>query len=136
MIEKKVLVPNRVRCIEGGFSYIPHRFLTDGFLDSLSQIEILLYFFLCLVSDRYGLSYYAYDAICSLMKLTVEQYIEARDALIEKGLIAFDGTMFQVLDLPSKPTPSSRTTIVYESDRAEHIRDLIQLSLWGSDNGQ
>ena len=130
MFKKKILVPNRIRRVEGGFSFIPHRFLTDGFLDSLSQIEILLYFFLCMASDRYGLSFYAYDVICSLMKLTLEQYIEARDALIEKGLIAFDGTVFQVLDLPAKPVQSSRTTIVLESDRAEHIKDLVQLSLW------
>ena len=103
MVSKKVLNPDRLRRIEGGFSFIPHRFLTDGFLDSLSQIEILLYFFLCLVSDRYGLSFYAYDAICSLLGLSVDEYIEARDGLIGKDLIAFDGTLFQVLDLPSKP---------------------------------
>ena len=103
MIRKKVLNPHRVRRIDGGFSFIPHRFLTDGFLDSLTQKELLLYLFLILVSDRYGLSYYSYDAICSLLQLTVEHYIEARDGLIKKDLIAFDGTVFQVLDLPSKP---------------------------------
>ena len=48
MIEKKLLQPNRVRHINGGFSFIPHRFLTDGFLSSLTQKEILLYFFLIL----------------------------------------------------------------------------------------
>ena len=103
MIKKKVLNPHRVRRIDGGFSFIPHRFLTDGFVDSLTQKELLLYLFLILVSDRYGLSYYSYDAICSLLQLTVEHYIEARDGLITKQLIAFDGTLFQVLALPSKP---------------------------------
>ena len=48
MIKKKVLEPDRIRHIQGGFSFIPHRFLTDGFLASLSQIEILLYLFLVL----------------------------------------------------------------------------------------
>jgi hypothetical protein len=57
MIQKRILVPNRVRHIDGGFSFIPHRFLTDGFLSSLSQREILLYLFLALVSDRHGLSF-------------------------------------------------------------------------------
>ena len=103
MIKKKVLNPHRVRRIDGGFSFIPHRFLTDGFVDSLTQKELLLYLFLILVSDRYGLSYYSYDAICSLLQLTVEHYIEARDGLITKQLIAFDGTLFQVLALPSQP---------------------------------
>ena len=68
MITKKVLDPNRVRRIDGGFSFIPHRFLTDGFLSSLTQKEILLYFFLILASDRSGLSCYSYDAICSFFK--------------------------------------------------------------------
>jgi hypothetical protein len=109
MIKKKIINPQRVRCIEGGFSYIPHRFITDGFLTSLTQKEFLLYLFLVLVSDRYGLSFYSYDAICSLLQLTLDQYILSRDALIEKDLIAFDGTLFQVLDLPPKPLKSSRT---------------------------
>jgi hypothetical protein len=59
--------------------------------------------FLVLVSDRYGLSYYAYDSICSLLQLTLEDYIQARDDLLKRDLIAFDGTLFQVLQLPAKP---------------------------------
>ena len=103
MIKKKIISPERVRRIEGGFSYIPHRFITDGFLTSLTQQEFLLYIFLALVSDRYGLSFYSYDAMCSLLHLTLDQYIVARDGLIEKDLIAFDGILFQVLDLPPNP---------------------------------
>lgn len=103
MIKKKILNPNRIRHINGGFSFIPHRFLTDGFLASLEQKELLLFLFLVIVSDRNGLSYYSYDAICSLLQIDVDQYIKARDALIEKDLIDFDGTVFQVLSLPSKP---------------------------------
>jgi hypothetical protein len=103
MIKKKILEPDRVRHIDGGFSFIPHRFLTDGFLSSLSQKELLLYLFLILVSDRHGLSFYSYDSICSLLQITVDQYIEARNALIKKDLITFDGAIFQVLDLPPKP---------------------------------
>ena len=109
MIKKKILKPNRIRRINGGFSFIPHRFLTDGFLASLEQKELLLFLFLVIVSDRNGLSFYSYDAICNLLQLNVDQYIKARDALIEKDMIAFDGTIFQVLELPSKPVLSSMT---------------------------
>jgi len=103
MITKKIIDSKRVRHIKGGFSFIPHRFLTDGFLAALSQRELLLYLFLVLASDRYGLSYYAYDKICSLLQFTVEDYIEARNSLLQKDLIAFDGTLYQVLDLPANP---------------------------------
>jgi hypothetical protein len=107
MITKKVLATDRIRRINGGFSFIPHRFLTAGFLASLQQQELMLYVFLVLAADRHGLSYYSYERICSLLHMTVEQYIAARDGLLEKDLIAFDGTLFQVLSLPSRPTELS-----------------------------
>jgi hypothetical protein len=107
MIRKKIINPDRIRAITGGFSFIPHRFVTDGFLSSLNQKQLLLYLFLVLVSDRYGLSYYAYDSICSLLQLTLEDYIQARDNLLKRDLIAFDGTLFQVLQLPAKPQAPS-----------------------------
>ena len=133
MITKKVLDPNRVRRIDGGFSFIPHRFLTDGFLSALSQKEILLYVFLILASDRYGLSFYSYDAICSFLQISLDQYIEARDGLISKDLIAFDGTLFQVLDLPDQPLSQPPIKTDLTSDRPQQRRQiatLIQQSLW------
>ena len=108
MIQKKVLRADRVRKINGGFSFIPHRFLSDGFLSALSQKQLLLYFFLVLVSDRYGLSFYSDDAICSLLEISVDEYLIARDGLIQRDLIAFDGTLFQVLDLPQSPLGEGR----------------------------
>jgi len=139
MIEKKILKPNRVRRINDGFSFIPHRFLTDGFLAALSQKEILLYFFLVLASDRHGLSFYAYDAICSLLKLSAHDYMEAEDGLIEKDLIAYDGAIFQVLDLPSKPVQAVATKLPPSSNRRQNrsqIRGLIQQSLWEAQGGE
>jgi len=110
MITKKVLIANRIRRIDGGFSFIPHRFLTDGFLKALSQQELLLYIFLVLAADRYGLSFYSYDRICSSLRMSLEQYTAARDGLVEKDLIAFDGTLYQVLSLPVSPTQGPMNT--------------------------
>ena len=110
MITKKVLDANRIRRIDGGFSFIPHRFLTAGFLKALSQQELLLYIFLVLAADRYGLSFYSYDRICSSLRMSLEQYTAARDGLIEKDLIAFDGTLFQVLSLPASPAQGPMNT--------------------------
>ncbi len=97
------LCPDKVRKINGSFAFIEHRFLHDGFWADLDHLPLLLYIFLVIVSDRRGLSYYSYDKICALLRLTVDLYIEARDILIDKGLIAFDGRVFQVLALPAKP---------------------------------
>jgi hypothetical protein len=123
MIKKKVLNPERIRRIDSGFNFIPHRFLFDGFLASLSQKELLLYLFLILASDRNGLSFYSYDSICSLLQITADQYVKARNGLMDKDLIAFDGTLFQVLDLPAKPVGSLQK----DSDRIEDLSPISQL---------
>lgn len=131
MIKKKILDASRIRRIDGGFSFIPHRFLTDGFLASLQQQELLLYVFLVLAADRYGLSYFSYERICSLLQLSTEQYITARDSLINKGLIAFNGTLFQVLELPQKPLPESAVCRRSKNENPVSIAQLIQQRLKG-----
>jgi len=108
MLRKKIINLDRVRQINGGFSFIPHRFLTDGFLGSLNQMELLLYFFLILVADKNGLSYYSYEKICQFLDMNLDEYLEARDGLLMKDLIAFDNTVFQVLELPLEPKSTSK----------------------------
>ena len=131
MIQKKIINSQRVRRIDGGFSFIPHRFLTQGFLASLGQKELLLYLFLILAADRNGLSYYSYDRICSLLQLSVEQYITARDGLIKKDLLAFNGTLFQVLELPPKPLSGSAVSRRSKNQNPVPIAGVIQQSLKG-----
>ena len=122
MIKKHILNDQRIRRIDGGFSFIPHRFLTDGFLSALNPHQLLLYFFLVLAGDRYGLSFYSYDSICSLLQMSMDQYLQARNALIEKDLIDFDGTIFQVLDLPLvAPTSNSST-----KSKSLQLKQLLQ----------
>ena len=103
MIVKKLLVPERIRKIGGSFAFIEHRFLRNGFWESLNHHELLLYIFLVMVSDKNGLSYYGYDKICRILKVDVDEYIDARNGLLDKDLIGFDGRLFQVLSLPKGP---------------------------------
>ena len=119
-IEKKPLEPHRIRKITTSFAFIEHRFLRQGFWSSLSHHELLLYLFLVIVADRNGLSYYCYDKICSLLQICVDEYILARNLLIEKDLIAFDGSLFQVLSLPQKPPSSSTAVLKTAKDMQTH----------------
>jgi len=107
---RRPILPDRVRRIGGeGFSFLPHRFLRDGFITALGRGELALYVFLVLAGNRNGVSFYRYDAICSILTMTLDHFIDARNALIAKDLIAFDGYRFQVLSLPSHPrAPDSR----------------------------
>jgi len=102
MIAKQPLKTHRVRKINGSFAWISHRFLRQGYWSSLSRHELVLYLFLVMVSDCQGMSYYGYDKICSLTAINLDEYIKARDTLIDKDLIAFDGHLYQVLSLPQK----------------------------------
>ena len=130
MIDKTPLFPQRIRKITGSFAFIEHRFLADGFLHSLCHHELVLYLFLVLASDRNGLSFYCYDKICTLLKLSLDEYLWARNCLIEKDLIAFDGTLYQVLSLPQRPSlKTGRNTP--ENDPAT-IQQLIRGSLGGN----
>ena len=117
---KKPLYPQRIRKITPSFAFIEHRFLRDGFWSTLDQHQLLLYVFLIIVADRNGLSYYSYDKICTLLKITVDDYIVARDALIEKDLIGFDGHLFQVLSLPDQPVDSACPALKSKQDMQKH----------------
>lgn len=101
--------PNRIRKIRGSFSWIEHRFLHDGFLQALSPHELLLYYFLVTVGDRYGVSYYSYEKICQLLEMDVDAYIRARNALVDRHLIAFHQGVFQVLALPERARPVAQS---------------------------
>jgi hypothetical protein len=132
-IHRAPICPERVRAIGAeSFAFIPHRFLRQGFFAALTMDERGLYFFLVLAADRYGVSFYHYDSICSVLQLPLESYLQARKGLIHKDLIAFDGTRFQVLALPEQPLPATAPPLRPE-DFADHdpatIRDLLQRSL-------
>lgn len=127
-IEKHPLKPDRIRRINGSFAFIEHRFLRDGFWASLTPDELLMYLFLILVGDRKGLSYYSYDKICTLVGLSLDEYIEARDNLIAKDFIAFDGRLFQVLSLPEHVATTSVQPAANQQYQ-EKIRQIIKQSL-------
>ena len=135
MIKTKILCPNRLRRITGSFAFLDHRFLRDGFWEHLTHRELLLYLFLLLVADRNGVSYYSYDKIYSLLRISMDEYLTARNALIDKDLIAFDGYYFQVLSLPEKPVNQPLRFLKSQQQMERYdpatIRHLIGQSLEG-----
>jgi hypothetical protein len=127
------IVPDRVRRIDGGFAFVPNRFLHDGFFAQLTHVERSLYLFLVLAADRDGVSFYSYDRICATLEITLDDYLAARNALVDLELVAFDGTRFQVLSLPSRPCRRARPPLItdddLERDDPATIRQIIRDSL-------
>jgi len=129
-IGRSPIIAERIRKINGGFVFVPHSFLHKGFFASLNRDELLLYYFLIQAGDRNGVSFYAYDLICTLLFLPDEKYLMARNGLIEKDLIAFDGRRFQVLSLPPRPrlSPSKplETAEDFEESDPATIRQIVK----------
>ena len=132
MIEKTPLIAQRLRKINGSFAFIEHRFLRDGFWASLDDHELLLYLFLIIVGDRNGMSFYSYDKICTLLRVSVDEYVLARNSLIEKDLIAFDGKFFQVLSLPEKVITPSRPLLKTRGEMEKHDPATVHQLIIGS----
>ena len=102
-VEKRILVPERVRRLRDGFSWIDRRFVREGVIERLDQAEILLYFFLVSVADAQGLSYWGDVRVAALLRLTPPQLARARQGLVAKELVAFESPLYQVLDLEPEP---------------------------------
>jgi hypothetical protein len=133
VVRREPIRPERVRRIgPDGFAFVPNRFLRDGFFVALGPAERELYFLLLVAADRNGVSFYHYDSICSLLQMQLETYLQARNALIERDLIAYDGRRFQVLSLPEQPANHSVRELRTREDFAEHdgatIRALVRRS--------
>jgi hypothetical protein len=102
-IDRQPIVPARLRRIDGSFAFLPHRFLRDGFLQSLTADELRLYVMLVLAADRDGVSFYSHRRLSAALQMSPEAYLRAREALLRKDLIAANGARVQVLSLPPEP---------------------------------
>ena len=94
--------PDRRRSIRGSFSWIDHRFLREGFDQGLTRLEKLLYFVLVAVSNQDGVSFYSDPRLAELLDIRFPHELDgARKELVTRDLIAYEGGIYQVLDLPA-----------------------------------
>jgi len=101
MIEKRILVPERLRHPPAtGWSWVDRRFLREHG-DYLSREAMLLYLFLTAVADRHGLSFYSDYTLTSRLRLSQPALERARQELLERDLIAHQLPLAQVLSLPA-----------------------------------
>jgi hypothetical protein len=117
MIQKRVLVPSRLRRSPAtGWSWVDRRFLRE-YAERLSREAVLLYFFLTAVADQNGLSFYGDGTLATLLRMPLPALVQARDELLAHDLIAHEARLTQVLSLP---TPGQRR-------RSEPGQGLLQL---------
>jgi len=91
------LCPHRVRTLPRHFAWVDHR-LRDH-LARLSLEEIALLFFLHLVADKHGCSYWSDPAAAKRLGIPCGALSEARLGLVRKGFVAYRYPVYQILSV-------------------------------------
>jgi hypothetical protein len=95
-----ILVPARLRRPpETGWSWVDRRFVREH-AAHLSRDAVLLYFVLCAVADKHGLSFYGDATMAAMVRMNLPALMAARDELLARDLIAHETRFTQVLSLP------------------------------------
>ena len=105
-MQKRLLVPSRVRRVPRQFSWVDQRLVRDHHIERCDSAALALYLFLVTVADAQGLSYYADASIERLVSLRPEALVGARETLIRAGLLAYEAPLYQVLALDRVPEPA------------------------------
>jgi len=108
-MQKRLLVPSRVRRVPRQFSWVDQRLVRDHHIERCDSAALALYLFLVTVADAQGLSYYADASIERLVSLRPEALAAARESLIRAGLLAYEAPLYQVLALDRAPEPPAPT---------------------------
>jgi hypothetical protein len=108
-MQKRLLVPSRVRRVPRQFSWVDQRLVRDRYINRCDPEALALYLFLVTVADARGLSFYADTSIERLLSLSPQHLEQAREGLLGAGLIAYEAPLYQVLALePGAPAPPRR----------------------------
>ena len=99
MNQKPILVPTRLRRPpKSGWSWVDRRFVREH-MAHLSRDAVLLYFFLCAVADKHGVSFYGDGTLIIQLGMSLAALIDARRELLTRDLIAHEIRGTQVLSL-------------------------------------
>ena len=107
---KRPLLPDQLRRLPRQFSWVDQRLVRDHRIDHLSHAACALYLFLVTVADAQGLSYYADRSVCQHLSMSQALLGQARQLLVEQGLLAYQPPLYQVLNLgkPKRMAPEPR----------------------------
>lgn len=102
MPERAPIDPTRVRALPKHFAWIDHRLRER--LKELTLEEMALLFFLHLAADRNGCCFWSDAGLGRKLNLKEGDVIQARFALVHRGLIAYRYPLFQLMPLEEPAT--------------------------------
>ena len=101
-MHKRLILPDKLRRIPSLFSWVDQRLVRERYIDQLSSQACALYLFLVTAADAQGLSYYAERSLCQRLSLHPAELQQARQALIQLGLLGYRRPLYQVLALETE----------------------------------
>jgi len=129
-MQKRLLVPSRVRRVPRQFSWVDQRLVRDRHITRCDPDALALYLLLITVADARGLSFYADASIGRLLSLPPQRLEQAREALVGAGLIAYETPLYQVLALePAVPTPSAQLPSTRGTGELRAMREILRQTL-------
>ena len=87
----------KLRQVPQQFSWVDQRLVRERYIDQLSHAACALYLFLVTVADAQGLSFYSERSLCQRLSMSPAMLRQARLALIEGALVAYQRPLYQVL---------------------------------------
>jgi hypothetical protein len=119
-MHKHPISGHRLRKVPKQFSWVDQLLVRERYSDQLSHEACALYLFLVTVADAQGLSFYADRSLCQRLSMALPVLHQARQALITRGLIAYERPLYQVLALGTEdrtaPAPAGPATDDEEVD--------------------
>jgi len=101
-MHKCPILPAKLRRVPSQFSWVDQRLVREHLIDQLSHEACALYLFLVTVADAQGLSYYADRSLCQRLSMSAPLLCQARQLLIQQGLVAYRRPLYQVLALEAQ----------------------------------
>ena len=115
-MDKRPISPAKLRRVPPQFSWVDQRLVRERYIDQLSPPACALYLFLVTVADAQGLSFYAERSLCQRLSMTHEELHQARQALLQLGLVAYQRPLYQVLALDAAPSEATRSAAPVAAD--------------------
>jgi hypothetical protein len=126
-MRKRPICFSKLRKVPPQFSWVDQRLVRERYIDQLSHEACALYLFLVTVADAQGLSYYSERSLCRRLSREPIALHQARRALIQLGLVAYDHPLYQVLALAACPhRPIPQRPRMTSSDTPTAIKDMFK----------
>ena len=128
-MQKRLLVPSRVRRVPRQFSWVDQRLVRERYIARCNPEALALYLFLVTVADARGLSFYADASIERLLSLSPQHLEQAREGLLGAGLIAYEAPLYQVLALEPAPPAATRTSSRCAAGELRSMREILHQAM-------